>query len=196
MGFKKQASAYIPTKWGTFNMVAFSSEEGDIMPHFALVHEDFEGRDHVMVRLHSECVTGDLFTSKRCDCGEQLDKSLELIAKSNGILIYLRQEGRGIGIINKLKAYQLQDNGLNTIDANVHLGLPIDAREYSEAIQILESLGVKSIRLLTNNPLKVNAFDSSSIKVSEILPIIIEPQKDNFDYLETKSKLMGHRFNL
>lgn len=196
MSFKKQANALIPTQWGDFKMMAFSRDENDVMPHIALVHEGFESGNDVLVRMHSECITGDLFTSKRCDCGEQLDESMKMIAKAKGILIYLRQEGRGIGIINKLKAYRLQDGGLNTIEANEHLGLPVDSREYIEAIDILKQLGVKSVRLVTNNPIKINAFTESGITITEIVPIVIEAHKDNYGYLETKSKLMGHRFEM
>jgi GTP cyclohydrolase II len=166
------------------------------MPHLALVHENFDTNQPVLVRIHSECITGDLFGSKRCDCGEQLDRALELTAAKGGIVLYLRQEGRGIGLINKLKAYNLQDNGLNTMDANVHLGLEVDARQYDVAIKMLELLGVKKIRLLTNNPEKIEAFESSKITIVERVPLIIEPNEDNLSYLKTKADDMGHMFDL
>ena len=156
----------------------------------------FDPNEPVLVRLHSECITGDLFGSKRCDCGEQLDKALELTAGARGVVLYLRQEGRGIGLINKLKAYKLQDSGLNTVDANVHLGLEVDARHYDVAIKMLELLGVSEIRLLTNNPEKIEAFESSGITIVERVPIIVEPNKDNLGYLKTKSKDMGHMFDV
>jgi len=166
------------------------------MPHIALVHEEVDKAKPVLVRLHSECITGDLFGSKRCDCGEQLTKALELAAANGGIVLYLRQEGRGIGIINKLKAYKLQDQGLNTVDANLHLGLEVDARQYDIAVQMLEELDVRQIHLLTNNPDKIDAFEASKVEVLSRVPLIIEPQKENFDYLKTKQDEMGHLFKL
>lgn len=193
---KRQADALIPTPWGAFNLIAFSNDVEDQMPHLALVHEDFAGKNPAVVRLHSECITGDLFSSKRCDCGEQLHQAMTIAAKEKGIVLYLRQEGRGIGIINKLKAYNLQDDGMNTIDANLHLGLEADARQYDIAIQMLQSLGIQEIALMTNNPLKINAFDNSPIKVVGRIPIVIQPIKENIDYLKTKQLEMGHLFNI
>ncbi len=192
----KQAEALIPTPWGDFNMIAFSENEEDWMPHLALVHKDVDPAQPVMVRLHSECITGDLFGSKRCDCGEQLAEALSLAAENGGVVLYLRQEGRGIGIINKLKAYQLQDKGLNTIDANIHLGLEVDARQYDIGVQMLEALDIKKIHLLTNNPDKIDAFDHSEVKVLSRVPLIIKPQKENLGYLKTKQDEMGHLFKL
>ena len=176
---KRQAAAVIPTPWGNFNMIAFAKDSGEPMPHLAMVNEKIDIQQPVLVRIHSECLTGDLFASKRCDCGEQLDKALEMCAKDGGIVIYLRQEGRNIGLINKLKAYNLQDQGLNTADANTHLGLEVDGREYWEAIQILEHLGVKAIRLITNNPLKIEAIEHSAIQLVERVPIVITPKQEN-----------------
>ena len=193
---KKQAGAMIPTPWGNFQMIAFSTHEGDWMPHLAMVHESMDLSEPVLTRIHSECITGDLFGSKRCDCGEQLAKSLEMAAEQGGVVLYLRQEGRGIGIINKLKAYNLQDKGMDTVAANVHLGLEIDARQYGIAEKMLNTLGIKRIYLLTNNPEKVEALDNSSIEVVHRVPLIIEPQKENFKYLKTKQDLMGHLFKL
>ncbi len=193
---KKQAEAVIPTPWGTFNMIAFAEEASDWMPHLALVHKEYNPAEPVLVRIHSECITGDLFGSKRCDCGEQLDKALELTAAEGGMVLYLRQEGRGIGLINKLKAYNLQDLGLNTVDANVHLGLEVDARQYDVAIKMLQHLKVRQVRLLTNNPEKIEAFESSNITIVERVPIIIEPNEDNRSYLKTKADDMGHMFDL
>jgi GTP cyclohydrolase II len=190
---KRQAEAIIPTPHGDLNMVAYSTNEGEKMPHIAMVHPEMNPqRGPVLVRFHSECITGDLFGSKRCECGEQLDKALEMISDQKGVVVYLRQEGRGIGIINKLKAYQLQDTGLNTIDANLHLGLDVDSRDYTEAIEILKDLGIESVRLMTNNPLKIKSFENSDIEVVGREPIIIEAKKENLGYLETKRDLMGH----
>ncbi|NRA49696.1 MAG: GTP cyclohydrolase II [Phaeodactylibacter sp.] len=193
---KRQAEAMIPTPWGDFNMVAFSESDEDWMPHLALVHKDADPSAPVLVRLHSECITGDLFGSKRCDCGEQLAEALRLAAERGGVVLYLRQEGRGIGIINKLKAYNLQDKGLNTVDANIHLGLEVDARQYNIAIEMLQELGIEKINLLTNNPEKIHAFDDTDIEVVSRVPLIIEPQKENFGYLKTKQDEMGHLFKL
>ncbi|HHJ50161.1 MAG TPA: GTP cyclohydrolase II [Phaeodactylibacter sp.] len=189
---KKQAEALIPTPHGDFRMVAFAERQDEPMPHIALVHKDFEPEKPTLVRIHSECMTGDLFGSKRCDCGEQLEKALELTAQKGGIVLYLRQEGRGIGLINKLKAYKLQDQGLNTIDANIHLGFEPDERHYDVALSILEQLGVKEIHLLTNNPEKIAALDHSPIKVLSRVPLIVEPGNRNREYLKVKQKLMGH----
>ncbi|WP_425422727.1 GTP cyclohydrolase II [Phaeodactylibacter xiamenensis] len=193
---KRQAEAMIPTPWGEFNMVAFSESDEDWMPHLALIHKDADPSGPILVRLHSECITGDLFGSKRCDCGEQLAEALRLAAENGGVVLYLRQEGRGIGIINKLKAYNLQDKGMNTVDANIHLGLEVDARQYNIAIEMLQELGIDKINLLTNNPEKINAFDDAEIDVIARVPLIIKPQKENFDYLKTKQDEMGHLFKL
>lgn len=191
---KRQAAAEIPTPWGKYNMIAFANSTGEQMPHLAMVHEKTDFTKPVLVRMHSECLTGDLFGSKRCDCGEQLDKAMEMCAVDGGVVVYLRQEGRNIGLINKLKAYNLQDKGLNTAEANTHLGLEIDGRDYSEAIGILEGLGITQIRLITNNPLKISAIADSSLELIDRVPIIIAPKKENKGYLQTKEDLMGHLF--
>ena len=162
------------------------------MPHVALVAEGVDVSKPVTIRIHSECLTGDLFGSKRCDCGEQLQKSLEIIAKEKGVLIYLRQEGRGIGLINKLKAYQLQDVGLNTIDANTHLGFEADSRHYDIAIDILKELKIAQIHLLTNNPEKIAAFEEEDIEVVQRIPLITTPLPENEAYLNTKKDILGH----
>lgn len=194
---KKHAEAIIPTPWGDFKMIAFADSEEEWMPHLALVHDSFDfTHKPILVRIHSECITGDLFSSKRCDCGEQLNIALKMAAKEGGMVLYLRQEGRGIGIINKLKAYNLQDKGLNTVDANLHLGLDIDARQYNIAIEMLVSLGVDEIKLMTNNPEKVGAFENGPVKVVSRVPIIVKPNEDNKSYLKTKQDEMGHLFKL
>jgi len=192
---KRQSEATIPIPQGTFNLLAYADDNGEQMPHVALVSEGLDVSEPVTIRIHSECLTGDLFGSKRCDCGEQLQKSLEIIAKEKGVLLYLRQEGRGIGLINKLKAYQLQDVGLNTIDANTHLGFEVDGRHYDIAIQMLQDLKISKINLLTNNPEKIAAFDDADVEVIKRLPLITTPIPENEGYLSTKQNLLGHLLN-
>jgi GTP cyclohydrolase II len=192
MSLIARAAAKLPTEKGNFTMIAFAESENDWMPHLALVHENMNPNLPVLVRIHSECITGDLFGSKRCDCGAQLNQALDLAAQQGGILLYLRQEGRGIGIINKLKAYNLQDQGYNTIDANLHLGLEIDSRQYDDAIKMLLALDIQQIRLLTNNPEKLDAFDQANIQLVSREPLVIPPEKENQDYLATKLHKMGH----
>lgn len=189
---QRQVQAFLPTDWGNFNILAYATSPDDLTPHVALVHDKLDVAKPVLVRIHSECMTGDLFHSRRCDCGEQLDKALELAAEQSGVVIYLRQEGRGIGLINKLKAYNLQDTGFDTASANTHLGFDVDARQYDLAVEILHDLGIRQIRLLTNNPLKIEAFENSGIEIISREPLIIEPKKENAAYLRTKRELMGH----
>lgn len=189
---KEQVRASIPTDYGTFIVVAYADDDTEYSPDFAIFTEDVNLDEPVNVRIHSECITGDLFGSHRCDCGQQLDLSLRYVAQNKGILIYLRQEGRGIGIIPKLKAYNLQDDGYNTVDANLHLGFEADQRSYEQALFILQSLGIEEINLLTNNPDKVKAFDGSPIKVKKRIPLEVLPTDENKDYLKTKREFMGH----
>lgn len=189
---KRQAEAILPTDWGKFNMLAYSKDKDNPMPHLAFVHEQFDSSEPVVVRIHSECMTGDVFHSKRCDCGEQLNRAMEIAAKLGGVVVYLRQEGRGIGLINKLKAYNLQDEGLDTIEANLHLGHKIDARQYDIAVKILQDLDIEAIHLLTNNPLKIEALEKSPIDVISRIPIVIKAKNENRSYLQTKKQLMGH----
>ncbi|WP_020533979.1 GTP cyclohydrolase II [Flexithrix dorotheae] len=192
---KRQAEANIPNRWGNFRMIGYAENENDYAPHFAMVHEKTDFSKPVTVRVHSECITGDLFGSFRCDCGEQLEESSRIISKNGGIILYLRQEGRGIGILNKLRAYVLQDkHKLDTVEANEKLGLHVDLRDYSIAILMLEDLGIKEINLLTNNPDKIASFDGSSIKVVSRLPIIIPHHDINLKYLKTKQEVLGHMF--
>ena len=172
--------------------MAYASHPDEWMPHLALVHENIDFNQPVLIRIHSECITGDLFSSKRCDCGEQLLSAMDKISDEHGILVYLRQEGRGIGIINKLKAYQLQDLGLDTVEANLHLGLSIDARDFTIALALLSDIGVKKVRLLTNNPDKIEIFNESAIELVERVPLVIVPQEENRDYLRVKKERMGH----
>ena len=190
---KRQADAILPTDWGNFRMIAYARRSDEPLPHLAMVHENFlVDIQPTWVRIHSECMTGDVFHSHRCDCGEQLDYAMRKAAEQGGVVIYLRQEGRGIGLINKLKAYRLQDKGLNTAEANLHLGFDADARTYEDAISILKDLGITKIHLLTNNPLKMDALEESGIEIISRQPIIIEAKAENEFYLETKRDLMGH----
>ncbi|MBL7818156.1 MAG: GTP cyclohydrolase II [Saprospiraceae bacterium] len=194
---KKQAEAIIPTNWGNFNLIAFARHPDDKIPHLAIVHESFNAqREPTVVRIHSECMTGDVFHSHRCDCGEQLDYAMRLAAEKGGVVVYLRQEGRGIGLINKLKAYNLQDKGFNTLEANLHLGFGADERHYEDAIKILQDLGIQKVALMTNNPLKVNYLEKAGIQVVERVPVLIAPKEENVFYLKTKQTEMGHLLNL
>jgi len=172
-------------------MFAYTNKPEE-MPHLALVHGDPEQLDPACVRVHSECMTGDVFGSVRCDCGEQLDAAMKEIAQHGGVLLYLRQEGRGIGLVNKMHAYNLQDQGLDTAAANTELGFGVDEREFGIAIAMLEDLGIKRIRLMTNNPEKLAAFDGSPVTVVERVPLQIPPRQENRFYLQTKQQVMGH----
>ncbi len=186
----------LPTKYGGFIILAFKANVED-MPHLALISDKFiKGTENIVpVRVHSECMTGDVFASSRCDCGEQLSSSMMHLQKAGGILIYLRQEGRGIGLVEKLKAYNLQDLGQDTYEANVKLGHPEDGRSFVPAIEILRYLKVKSIQLLTNNPDKVGAFDDvDDITVVERLPLEVGFDSENKSYLEAKRLVKGHFF--
>lgn len=189
---EKLSEAYIPTDYGNFRMIAFGNHPDEYSPHLALVSENTRKEGPVLVRIHSECLTGDIFGSHRCECGEQLHTSLKRIGKEGGILIYLRQEGRGIGLINKLKAYKLQDEGLDTVEANLHLGFEPDERHYDVAVQILKQLGIKEIKLLTNNPDKVEAIRDSEIRLAGREPLIIPTRESNEDYMNTKEQFFGH----
>ena len=192
----RQAEARIPTRVGNFTIIAFAENAEEPMPHIAFVAEGFDPAQPVPIRIHSECMTGDVFGSRRCDCGEQLDASLRIAAERGGVVVYLRQEGRGIGLINKLKAYNLQDVGLNTAEANTHLGFDVDARQYECAVSILQELGITKVELITNNPDKVKALRQSPIEVTARIPLVIEVHDDNRDYLLTKQELMGHKLGL
>ncbi|VEB36706.1 bifunctional 3,4-dihydroxy-2-butanone-4-phosphate synthase/GTP cyclohydrolase II [Legionella cherrii] len=186
------ASTRIPLQnKGDFNMTVFANEL-DCAEHFALVKPPVFANRVPLVRIHSECITGDIFGSCKCDCGKQLEQSLSQIAAEGGVLIYLRQEGRGIGLANKLKAYALQEQGWDTVDANHQLGLPVDSRDYAIAYQMLKYFGIDAIRLLTNNPSKIAAVERYGIKVMERVPLEIEPTKESHRYLKTKKEKMGH----
>jgi 3,4-dihydroxy 2-butanone 4-phosphate synthase/GTP cyclohydrolase II len=182
----------IPTKHGEF-ILHYYSNNVDAKEHIALVKGEVAGRDNVPVRIHSECFTGDVLGSRRCDCGEQLDMALQMIAKTGfGVLIYLRQEGRGIGLLKKLQAYNLQDMGMDTVDANLHLGYQADEREYTVAALMLEDLQVKSVELITNNPEKIEGLKQLGIKISARIAIEVIANNENVAYLKTKAKKMAH----
>ncbi len=190
---RRTATARVPTDHGEFTCVAYESVlDGET--HLAFVRGEPEGQENVLVRVHSECLTGDVFGSRRCDCGEQLQRAMEVIAaEGRGVIVYLRgHEGRGIGITNKLHAYQLQDGGLDTVDANIELGLPVDSREYGIGAQILVDLGITTMRILTNNPAKRGGLDGFGLEIVEQIPITSEPNPENIHYLRTKAERMGH----
>lgn len=189
---KEQARARIPTEYGDFILIAYANDEKEYSPTLVFMTENIDFDKPVNVRIHSECITGDLLGSQRCDCGQQLDLSMQYIAQNEGILVYLRQEGRGIGIISKLKAYNLQDDGLDTVEANVHLGYEPDQRTYEQALNILEGLSVKEVHLLTNNPDKIHAFDESKINLVKRIPLEVKANPENKGYLDTKRTSMGH----
>ncbi|WP_195263164.1 bifunctional 3,4-dihydroxy-2-butanone-4-phosphate synthase/GTP cyclohydrolase II [Clostridium sp. 1001275B_160808_H3] len=187
-----EAEIEMPTKYGNFKMYGFT-EKVSGKEHVALVLGDIENADSVLVRVHSECLTGDIFGSKRCDCGEQLDFALKAIREEGtGILLYMRQEGRGIGLINKLKAYKLQEEGYDTVEANLKLGFQPDLRNYDIAASILKSLKVSNVKLMTNNPEKVKGLEGYGISVSERVPVIIKANNVNDFYLKTKKEKMNH----
>ena len=187
-----EESVKLPTAYGEFQMYLYRSII-DNASHLALVCGDVRDREDVLVRVHSECLTGDVFGSARCDCGDQLHKAMTMIAaEGRGVLVYMRQEGRGIGLENKLHAYKLQEQGCDTVEANERLGFPADLREYGIGAQILLDLGVKSVRLLTNNPAKLVGIDGYGLKINARVPIVIDPGKDNAFYLRTKKERMGH----
>ncbi|MDT3740815.1 MAG: bifunctional 3,4-dihydroxy-2-butanone-4-phosphate synthase/GTP cyclohydrolase II [Candidatus Kapabacteria bacterium] len=189
---KTVAEAKLPTEYGEFKIKVFANKL-DGFEHLALYMGNISREEPTLVRVHSECLTGDVFASKRCDCGEQLQKSLELIARDgNGVLLYMRQEGRGIGLVNKIKAYALQEQGYDTVEANQHLGFAPDPRDYGIGAQILNLLGVKKMKLITNNPIKRVGLESYGLEVVELVPMEIKPNDFNKDYLSTKKVKMGH----
>jgi len=185
----------LPTGFGDFQVVGYRSLVDD-KHHVALVKGDVDGKQDVLVRVHSECLTGDVFHSLRCDCGEQLESALSMIEREGeGVLLYLAQEGRGIGLLNKLRAYKLQEEGLDTVDANLQLGLPADLRDYGIGAQILVDLGLSSIRILTNNPKKIRGLEGYGLSVSAQLPIEHVPNAHNEAYLRAKKERMGHKLH-
>ena len=193
---QRAVCARVPTAVGEFQLCLYKNNH-DEKEHLALINGDIEGQSSVLVRIHSECFTGDVLGSQRCDCGEQLRRAMELIAlEGRGVIVYLRQEGRGIGLAEKLRAYNLQDDGLDTVDANLALGHPVDDRDYSMAAEILKDLGVKSARLITNNPQKITEMERRGIEVVDRIALMPTVYADNAAYLLTKIQRMNHLFNL
>jgi 3,4-dihydroxy 2-butanone 4-phosphate synthase / GTP cyclohydrolase II len=192
---ERMTSVRMPTTYGDFTAIAFR-ENLTGKHHVALVKGEVEGEENVLVRVHSECLTGDVFHSLRCDCGEQLEQALTVIgSEDRGVLLYMAQEGRGIGLLNKLKAYELQENGLDTVEANLELGFAPDMREYGIGNQILADLGLSTIRILTNNPKKITGIEGFGLTVVEQVPIEVPPNDENRHYLETKRSKLGHRLH-
>ena len=190
------AETILPTPFGEFKAIAFSNDIDDY-EHLALVKGDIDPEKEVMVRVHSECLTGDVFGSFRCDCGEQLKKAMEMVQEEGlGVILYLQQEGRGIGLVNKLRAYKLQDEGFDTVEANEQLGFDPDLRDYGVGAQILVALGVRKMRLITNNPRKIIGLEGYNLKVTGRVPIEIEPRPENRKYLLTKCQKLGHLMNI
>jgi 3,4-dihydroxy 2-butanone 4-phosphate synthase / GTP cyclohydrolase II len=192
---ERMTTVQLPTAYGEFTAVAFR-ETMTGKHHVALVKGDVEGAENVLVRVHSECLTGDVFHSLRCDCGEQLEEALRRIsAEERGVLLYMAQEGRGIGLLNKLRSYELQENGFDTVDANLELGFAPDMRDYGIGNQILAELGLSTIRILTNNPKKITGIEGFGLEVVEQVPIEIEPGPQNVRYLATKRDKLGHKLH-
>lgn len=192
---KREVEITLPTDYGNFRMIGFSNTVDD-KEHAAIVKGNIDDGKPVLVRVHSECLTGDVFGSCRCDCGPQLHSALNMIEEEGrGVIVYMRQEGRGIGLLNKLKAYKLQEEGLDTVEANLHLGFEADLRNYEIAAQILKDLGILKVNLLTNNPLKIEELKAYGISINERVPLQAEMKADNEQYLQTKLEKMGHLLN-
>lgn len=194
---RRAATATVPTKYGgIFKVIVYENDVDDIQ-HVALLKGEIHPDDEVLVRVHSECLTGDVFGSERCDCGDQLHRAMQMIEEAGkGVIVYMHQEGRGIGLVNKIKAYNLQDQGLDTVEANIHLGFKEDLRDYGLGAQILADLGVKKMRLMTNNPKKIVGLNGYDLTITERVPIEIKPNENNRKYLQTKKDKMGHILDL
>jgi 3,4-dihydroxy 2-butanone 4-phosphate synthase/GTP cyclohydrolase II len=190
---EKGVEADMPTQYGHFRIIPFRQKSNGL-EHVALIKGSWQAGEPVMVRMHSSCMTGDIFGSRRCDCGEQLHQAMQMIEKEGrGVVVYLSQEGRGIGLMNKIAAYKLQEQGDDTVDANIHLGFRPDERDYGVGAQILHELGISKLRLITNNPVKRVGLEGYGLEIVENIPVIIEPNKYNRRYLETKRIRMGHK---
>jgi 3,4-dihydroxy 2-butanone 4-phosphate synthase/GTP cyclohydrolase II len=193
---RRIASPNLPTRMGEFHLYAYKSEVSH-EEHLALVHGEIREDEPVLVRVHSQCLTGDVFGSSRCDCGEQLELAMaKIVEAGRGVFLYLLQEGRGIGLVNKLKAYELQDEGHDTVSANEKLGFPPDIRNYGVGCQILRDLGVRKMRLMTNNPSKYVAIDGYGLEIVERVPLEVHPTERSRKYLEAKKNKMGHLLKL
>ncbi|HJE89234.1 bifunctional 3,4-dihydroxy-2-butanone-4-phosphate synthase/GTP cyclohydrolase II [Rikenella microfusus] len=193
---ERGARATLPTQWGDFDIVVYRQKSNGL-EHMALIKGEWAEDEPILVRMHSSCATGDILGSCRCDCGAQLHKAMEMVEKAGkGVIVYLNQEGRGIGLFNKIKAYKLQDEGLDTVEANLKLGFKADERDYGVGASILHDLGVRNVRLMTNNPQKRAGLEGYGIKIVENVPIVIAPNPHNAHYLETKEKDMGHTLGL
>lgn len=192
MALQLQAEARLPTELGQFKIMAFSESPEDWRPTIALVADPTDFSKPVNVRFHSECITGEVFQSSKCECGPQLDAAMAIMQQEGGVIIYLRQEGRDIGIINKIRAYALQDKGLDTVQANLEQGLPADGRDFSAGIEVLRHLNISRINLLTNNPEKIAAIRESGLELVSVIPLKFEPNEENKGYLETKRNYFKH----
>ena len=192
---EKGVEAHLPTQYGDFRIIPFRQKSNGF-EHVALVKGKWREDEPILVRVHSSCATGDIFGSKRCECGEQLHKAMEAIEREGkGVLVYLNQEGRGIGLMNKIRAYKLQEEGLDTVDANIHLGFQPDERDYGVGASILRDLGVKKMRLMTNNPVKRVGLEGYGLEIVENVPIEITPNPYNAFYMKTKKERMGHNLH-
>ena len=187
---RKTTDANLPTKYGNFKVICY--EDCNKGQHLALVRGEVKNKKNVFVRVHSQCLTGDTLDSLRCDCGQQLNNALKIISKNGGVLLYMEQEGRGIGLMNKIAAYHFQDQGMDTIEANLKLGFKADARDYTIGAQILADLGLSTIKLLTNNPRKIEGLEKYGLEIVERVPLLIKPNKNNKKYLKTKKEKLGH----
>jgi 3,4-dihydroxy 2-butanone 4-phosphate synthase/GTP cyclohydrolase II len=186
----------LPTEYGDFMLTPFR-ELTTSLEHIVLVKGEWEENEHILCRVHSSCMTGDIFASKRCECGEQLHKAMQMVEKEGkGIIVYMNQEGRGIGLMNKIRAYKLQEQGDDTVEANVHLGFQADERNYGVGAQILQKMGAHKLRLMTNNPIKRIGLESFGIEIVENIPIEIAPNPYNLRYMRTKKEKMHHNLNL
>jgi len=193
---RRGAETVLPTQYGDFKLIVYENDV-DKHNHVALVKGDINPTDPILVRVHSECLTGDVFGSQRCDCGPQLEKAMRIVgSEGRGVILYMQQEGRGIGLLNKIKAYALQDQGCDTVEANVRLGFKPDLRDYGIGAQMLYDLGVRKMRLMTNNPTKIVGLEGYGLEVKEQIPIVIEPCATNLHYLTTKKDKMGHLYEL
>ena len=193
---RKEEEVFLPTEWGSFRLIAYTQLDNGVT-HLVLKKGEWEENEPVLVRVHSSCATGDIFGSCKCDCGDQLHRAMQMVEEEGkGLIVYMSQEGRGIGLINKLKAYHLQEQGLDTVDANIRLGFKPDERDYGIGAQILRDLGVTQMRLITNNPVKRSGLEGYGLTITETVPLIIQPNAYNKKYLKTKQERMGHRLDI